>query len=208
LSAKVLDFIVRENGEPFGLEVTKVYIGGVDGGGSGDRRDESKRHRAIDKLRREYEATRPGALRVEFVGDISRENMDQVIDALLSIPEADIPSRGRKLVEIEIELGPPPLKIYIRHDRTPNWFYVNDSVGWVDEHPEGKIAHLIKVKSMKLPAYKASSGLNDIRLLIVANRLKNSGKLALKANSSVDHQGFRNIFFLSYPEEAWTLDPS
>jgi hypothetical protein len=80
--------------------------------------------------------------------------------------------------------------------------------GSLSNHPEEKMAHLVEVKSMKLQAYKASSGLNDIRLLIVANRLKNSGKLALRANSSMEHQGFRNIYFLSYPEEAWTLDPS
>ncbi|MGH6975821.1 MAG: hypothetical protein ACREED_02225, partial [Stellaceae bacterium] len=48
--------------------------------------------------------------------------------------------------------------------------------------------------------YRESVGLNDIRLLVVANRIMNSGKLSLQGRPAFDVQGFQVVYFLSYPE--------
>jgi hypothetical protein len=77
---------------------------------------------------------------------------------------------------------------------------VNDRAGRVDRNPTDLIAKEIEKKSEKLPRYKECSGLDDIRLLVVANRIMNSGKLSLEECPALDLRGFQVVYFLSYPE--------
>jgi len=83
---------------------------------------------------------------------------------------------------------------------------VNDRVGWVERNPAERIDQEIEKKSKKLRRYKECSGLNDIRLLIVANQIMNSGKLSLNERPALDLRGFRRLYFFSYPERVTTID--
>lgn len=47
--------------------------------------------------------------------------------------------------------------------------------------------------------------MNDIRLLLVADAIQNSGKLRLEPAAAFDSLGFREIYLFPYPEEALIL---
>jgi hypothetical protein len=51
--------------------------------------------------------------------------------------------------------------------------------------------------------YQAAGG--DIRLLLVANRINNSGKLALDEGAEFDFQGFSSVRLYPYPEDVIVL---
>ena len=50
------DFLVTEGAQQFGLEVSEIFTGRRDRAGSAMKEKESKAQRAVDALRREYEA--------------------------------------------------------------------------------------------------------------------------------------------------------
>lgn len=77
---------------------------------------------------------------------------------------------------------------------------MGDRVGWVDNNPIGRINEAINKKSKKLPAYKKCSRLDDICLMIIADRYMNSGKLSLEKHHPFDAKGFHTVYFFSYPE--------
>ena len=79
------------------------------------------------------------------------------------------------------------------------WFRVNDGVGWVNSNPAPVIARAVAKKTGLLPKYREAVG-GDVRLLLVANRLFASGKLQVVDEATVDTEGFRVVYFLSYPE--------
>jgi hypothetical protein len=70
--------------------------------------------------------------------------------------------------------------------------------------PTDIISQAIGDKSQNLPRYKASVG-DDIRLLLVADAIQNSGKLRLEPAAAFDFLGFREIYLFPYPEEALIL---
>ena len=57
-----------------------------------------------------------------------------------------------------------------------------------------------------LPRYKECTGLDDIRLLVVANRIMNSGKLSLQERPALNVRGFQVVYFLSYPESVTVFE--
>jgi hypothetical protein len=77
---------------------------------------------------------------------------------------------------------------------------MKDRVGFVDRDPMPRIAAEVKKKSGKLPQYRQAAD-SDIRLLIVADRINNSGKLTLEEQASLDLLGFTVVYFFPYPEE-------
>ena len=52
------DFVVAEDGQQFGLEVTQICIGPQDHGGSSLKAQESKTQRVVNALQRKYESAR------------------------------------------------------------------------------------------------------------------------------------------------------
>ena len=85
--------------------------------------------------------------------------------------------------------------------RTDDWFSVDDRTGWVGDASED-INSAIREKSKKLSEYKENSGLDDIRLLIVADHLRASGMQELRERREFDPQGFQIVYFLNYPASA------
>lgn len=57
----------------------------------------------------------------------------------------------------------------------------------------------------KLARYREAAG-PDIRLLLVADRICNSGKLMLDEGTALDVQGFQVVYFFSYPESVTIFD--
>ena len=96
------------------------------------------------------------------------------------------------------------LKLFVTKSLRSNWFSVNDQVGWVMRNPKSIIATEIEKKSKNLPQYKAVAG-DDIRLLLVADRIKNSGKIAPQPEGAFEFRGFKAVYLYPYPEDAVAL---
>jgi hypothetical protein len=188
------DFIVTEGAWRFGLEVCEIFTGPQDRTGSAMKRTESTLHRQLEALRREYEAITPTTLRVQIVGRLSPENMTTIVLALVAEDLAFKPV-GHHLV---IDHG-NGLRLHVTKALRPEWFSVNHRVGWVDRNPLPSIVNAIKKKSSELERYRVAAG-PDIRLLLVADRIHNSGKLMLDDAALLDTEGFQIVYVFPYPE--------
>jgi hypothetical protein len=159
---------------------------------------ESRGQRAVDDLRREYEATTNIPLIVKLVGDVCPENLALVVPALVAedLASKEVAYQAKIDLKTGLRAG---LRVYVTKALRPNWFSMKDHVGFVDRNPMPRIAAELTKKSEKLPQYRQEVGA-DIRLLIVADHIKNSGKLMLEEHASVDVMGFEAVYFFPYPE--------
>ena len=128
-----------------------------------------------------------------------RENLEAVIRMLQDLNSSAKPIGHHE--RFEVDKGPAKLSVYItRGMQHADWFCVNDRVGWVDRNPVERITEAIDRKAERLPQYMECAGLDDIRLLIVANQKMNSGKLRLEQCPAFNLRGFQIIYFFYYPE--------
>jgi hypothetical protein len=200
------DFIVVENGQQFGLEVMQIFIGRQDDAGSSLKAGESRTQRTVNELRRQYETVENIPLTVKFVGNMEADNLATVVPALLA---QDLPSKPvcYQFVHDSTIAHPARARLRVRVTKAlrPDWYSVNDRVGFVDRSPHGKIADAIAKKAGELTRYKEAAG-SDIRLLLVADRISNSGKLMLDEGEQFDFQGFKAVYLFPYPEDAIVLE--
>ena len=194
------DFLVTEGTQKFGLEVSEVFTGPQSRTGAEMKEKESKTQKAVDALRTEYENITNIALRVQLVGDMRAENMAKVVPALVEEDFVSKPILHR--VKIDLDDG---FSAHATKALRAEWFSVNDRVGWVDRDPAQCVADAVEKKSKKLPQYKEAVG-SDIRLLLVADHIFNSGRLRLKEGAALDKRGFRVVYFFSYPESVIVFD--
>jgi hypothetical protein len=199
------DFIVVENGKRFGLEVTQIFIGPQGRAGSSLKASESKTQRMVNGLRREYEAIENIPLTVKFVGNMEPDNLGTMVPALLAQDFTSKPL-GYHFVHDTTVAHPARarLRVYVTKAIRPDWYSVNDRVGLVDRTPHGIIAGAIEKKASELARYKESVG-TDIRLLLIADRISNSGKLTLEDDAQFDFHGFNAVYLFPYPEVAIVL---
>ena len=193
------DFIVTEGAEQFGLEVCEIFTGPQNRrSGARMKRAESETQRGLNALQDEYEAREKIPLIVKFVGDMCDEIMAVILPALTEKELSSKPFGHQDI--IEVDEGEAKLCVHVTRSLHANWFSVNDRVGWVECDPIDRITGEIEKKSERLPRYKECTGLDDIRLLVFANRMMNSGKLLLREPPALDVRGFQAVYFLSYPE--------
>ena len=188
------DFLVTEGEKRFGLEVCEIFAGPQDRTGSAMKRTESSVHRQLEALRRAYEAITPTTLRVQIVGSLNPENMAAIVPALVA-EDFTFKPVGYRVV---IDHG-DGLRLHVTKAFRPEWYCVNHRVGWVDRNPLPIIADAIMKKSNELERYRSTAGA-DVRLLLVADRFHNSGKLMLDDTATFDTQGFQAVYVFPYPE--------
>ena len=123
-------------------------------------------------------------LRVQFVGNFCEETLKGVVDALVA---ADFPSKPVAQRDVIDENS--GLRIHAMNALRPDWSNIMDGIGFVDHHPERKIADAIAGKAQEMPRYRAAAGA-DVRLLIVADQFHNSGKLRLESDTAFNFLGF------------------
>ena len=178
------DFLVTEGGEKFGLEVTEVFIGPQGNAGSALKTNESKTQRAVNALQREYESKANVPLIVKFVGQMDADNLATVVPALVAHDLSSKPTCYYFVHDTSVEHpARTRLRVHVTKALRPDWYSVNDRAGFVDCNPHDIIAGAIAKKGADLPRYKEAVG-SDVRLLLVANRISNSGKLMLKGGSN------------------------
>ena len=120
--------------------------------------------------------------------------MEELLTILLAQDLATMRPGERFEVEISDQF-----KAHVTRALRHQWFRVNDRVGWVNTNPLPMIEEAVAKKSELLNTYREAAGA-DIHLLLVANRMFASGKLQLVEDSTMDTQGFRVVYFFSYPE--------
>ena len=200
------DLLVTEGAQQFGLEVCEIFTEQQGRAGSAMKEMESHRQRAVDALRREYEAISNIPLIVKLVGDECAENLALVVPALVAEGLASKPVAYQAKIDLNTGLR-AGLRVYVTKAFRPNWFSMKDRVGFVDLDPMQRITVEVKKKSEKLPQYRQDVS-SDIRLLIVADHINNSGKLMMEEQAPLDMMGFQAVYFFPYPESVIVFDGS
>ena len=186
------DFAVLSDGVEFGLEVTECHIGPRGRKGSSWRATESHNQKLLESARHEYESATGVVLRLDYLGDASVETMNELVGALLNSSVETLELSAAR-VEIPLSKG----RALVGRALVPQWVFIKDRVGWVSQ--DGALLQkVVDDKSRKLATYREA--FDDIRLLVVSNRLVNSGKLQLDKDFPLALRGFDAVYFLSYPE--------
>jgi len=188
------DFIVTEGTHQFGIEVSEIFMGATGANGSQMKRAESGVQRKLNTLRAEFEAAANIPLTVKFVGNMSEPNTTFVRDRLLAEDFASKPIAYRTVIDTH-----NGLRVHVTKALRPDWYSVNDRVGWVDRNPLPQIIDAVSKKSGELARYIEAAG-PDVRLLLFADCIYNSGKLRLEEPFEIDLCGFSRVYFFSYPE--------
>jgi hypothetical protein len=192
------DFIVADGDRRFGLEVVSVFAGRQDASGSSMKKNESGVQWMIEAMRLQYESAVPVTLHVKFVGRIEPATLANVVSNLIALDLGAKPVGFHTVVDENLGL-----RVHVTKGFRSDWYSINDRVGWVDRSPERIIANAIQDKSNNLVRYMSSVG--DVRLLLVANAIQNSGKLRLPPEAQFDLRGFSAVYFFPYPESAIAL---
>jgi hypothetical protein len=194
------DFIITFGEEKFGLEVCEVFLGSGNSKGSIRKQEEANRQRVVRRLQDAFERRSNDSLPLDvaLVGDTGDENLEALSAELAHARFEDKPVGYQ--VRMEIDKGRRRLIAFAKRSVVPRWYDVANLVGWVSRDPKKKIETEIKKKSLKLNDYKVGTQVEDIRLLIVADRTRGSGMLLLEEPFSPDTKGFRRVYFLSYPD--------
>jgi hypothetical protein len=128
------DFLVTEGAQQFGLEVCEIFTGPQNKRGSAMKEIESNAQRAVDALRREYEAITNIPLIVKLVGDVCAANLALVVPALIAEDLASKPVTYHAVIVPDTGLR-AGLRVHVTKALRPNWYSVKHRVGFVDRNP-------------------------------------------------------------------------
>jgi hypothetical protein len=189
-----LDFEVRAGSYRFGLEVRQVFAGGEETYGSPLKRNESINSRLISSLAKRYYAAGGRPVAAQILGNISNANIDEVAQFMSdNAPAVHWESTAFPIDEIQVYMTTLPSSL----DGYSRWTIDSGHVGWARNITNDELQAAVDQKRGNLPLYKAKY--LDIDLVLVADRDSNSGRLLHADGISVDNPGFRNVYFLSYP---------
>ncbi len=193
------DLIVRAASGVFGLEVREIYIDETKNGSAKKAREAHNRG-LIAELAKTYYESPCIPIKANLLGDIGRQKL------LLSVLKDEAVHLS---VFDQVRLEPyDGCVAYLT--RLPDqfqgyrrWSYLNDVVGWVATLDKDFLQSAIVQKAKKLVKYR--SQISDVRLLIVSDRIYNSGKAFLTSETQCNANGFTSVYYLSYPEAVWTI---
>ena len=184
------DFMITSSSQEFALEVTQVFIGKTTKKGSQDRSAESKKADWLSAIRVEYAKHSAAALSLKYLGAATDSAGVEILKRLLAEQFDDKP------ILHQIEKSVADGKLWVTKGFRADWIFVADGVGWVSGDAE-YVQQAILKKSANLQKYRAAS--HDVRLLVIADRTKNSGKLTIDDEFVPTLHGFDGVYFLSYP---------
>ena len=182
--------MVTSSSQEFALEVTQVFIGKTTKRGSQERKSESARVDWLSAIRAEYAKHSSVALTLKYLGAATDAAGADILEMLLAEQFDDKP------VLHQIEKRVTDGKLWATKALRADWVFVRDGVGWVSCDGE-YVQQAILKKSANLQRYRVAS--DDVRLLVVADRTKNSGKLIIDGSFAPDLHGFNGVYFFSYP---------
>ncbi|MBV1838464.1 hypothetical protein KUA11_14765 [Acetobacter estunensis] len=195
------DFIVSNLSEKFGLEVTECHVGKYSKKGSHAVREEIRRHQELQRIREKCISLYPyiGEWRLQYVSDGGKISEEGIIYAIKNIDINN--SEVFETVDIlgTLKKSGLPYKIgtiFISKGYGDEWLYVNDMCGFV--HPSAdNFQRCVDTKAQKIAEYKKE--INNVRLLVVADALMNSGKASLPHDFIPHIHEFYKVYYLYYP---------
>lgn len=193
------DFMVTTPTGIFGLEVVECHIGTKSKRkGSRQRAFERENDRWLKSIREAVETKLSVPLTVQYIGPASQEARD---DILASIAEEMLETKERLYsFERRVRGG----KLFVTVGVHPVWTFIQNQVGWVSR--DGAfLQREIDAKAAKLDAYRVHA--RDVRLLVLADRIYNSGKLELPEDFRPDLRGFDAVYFFSTPVSVTAFYP-
>lgn len=193
------DFVVETGAGAFGLEVTECHIGPIsEKSGSGLREGEMFRQKWLNNLRKLYEGEGGAKLHLRYYrGRTDKRRAAEFIDVLLS---AKLEEKG-EFADFYHDFDDG--RVFAFKTPHPFWQMSDDRSG----RPSADGHHLqasIDAKQPKLAKYREACP--DVRLLVVAQQMYNSGKVELPAGFLPDLKGFGTVYFYSYPREVLIFD--
>lgn len=193
------DPIVTTELGKFGVEVREIYLD-ESIKGSTRKANEKNNLKNIKKSADAYYKVNCSSIKADLLGNI--EHHDRLLKAII----AEVP----QLSEFEQKRIEPysGCVIYIRKlpdqlGEYKRWNYVSDKVSWVSNMDKDVIDRAIVEKAKNLSKY--TEKISDIRLLLVSDRIYNSGKARLMNEITFNARSFNKIYYLSYPDEVWQL---
>jgi hypothetical protein len=193
------DLIINDSSFRFGLEVRELY---KDEGakGSAKKAKEKYNKRQVSNLAQVYYENSLVPIKVDLLGNIDHQTeilrvLTNEIDQLCESDQLRLEPYDGCVIYIR--------KLPEQFQKYSRWNYVSDHVGWVDTLDKSLLERTILKKADNLSKYRAH--VPDVRLLIVSNRIYNSGKAQLMNTIKCDAKGFNAVYYLSYPEGAWQL---
>jgi hypothetical protein len=133
------DFFVTEGAQQFGLEVSEIFTGRQDRAGSAMKEMESNTQRAVDTLRREYEAITNTPLIIKLVGDVCAKNLALVVPALVAEDLALKPVGHHAVIAPDTGLR-AGLRVHVTKALRPNWFSMKWKTAWKSDPAWGVIS--------------------------------------------------------------------
>ncbi len=197
------DLLIKTSNDEFGLEVRDMYVD-ESRKGSVEKRDESFRNNLLKELAEKYYAKKDVPIRLEIEGPFHKEYIEKILEYLI-LTEFQEWETTEHVISIEdknttlfVERLSSTFGTYSR------WECTDDEIGWVEIINEDRIEKIVKEKSMNIDKYKKN--INKVSLLIVANRIYNSGKLLLEKSRKINTHGFDRVFFYMHPLELVIYD--
>lgn len=193
------DLIVRHQGEVFGVEVREIFSDEARKG-SRMKSDERFNIKALAAIAEMYYQQSGSPIRVNTLGSL--EEKEQILLALRATSEP-----LQELEQARVEVGRDCIAYVRRLPETfgkyTRWTHVADRAGWVRNLDSFFIEEKIAEKAAKLKKYQRYH--NEVRLLLVANRVYNSGRMSFTNVIPADGQGFAEVYLLSYPDAVTKL---
>lgn len=191
------DFLITERQHQFGLEVTEIHIGEKTRRGSIGRLKESANEKWLQDIRRDFESICDVPLHLRFRGAALESSRAEMMQCLITEDFASRPVSYRQKWQWN------GASLYATRSFQPVWEFIDDRAGWVSRDAS-ILQRGIDLKAEKLAGYQAVCP--DVRLLAVADRTFNSGKLVVSEDFRPDLRGFNVVYFFSYPMEmmVWT----
>lgn len=197
------DLLIKTAHDKFGLEVRDMYVD-ESRKGSIEKRDESFRRDLLSELSVKYYAEKNVPILLNIRGPFNKDSVDKILEYLLT-------TEFQEWITIEHDIIINSKKTTLFIERLPSsfgdysyWKCMDDSFGWVERITEDKIEMIIKEKSLNIDKYKKN--VSNVSLLIVSNRIYNSGKLLLEKSRKVNTYGFGKVFFYMHPLETIVYD--
>lgn len=185
------DFLVTSAGHRFGLEITECHIGPKGNKGATARAKESTNHNWLTEIRRRYEYAGGVGLNLRYRGQVGPIAAEELLQALHNA-RFETHKPVDRFDRLDLTNG----KAYVFRTLNAYWMMLDDRSGRVS-HDGSFLQREIDVKAKKLLKYREVCA--DIRLLVVANRIYNSGKLELQDGFRPKLRGFDAVYFFSYP---------
>lgn len=195
------DLIVSSRNVKFGLEVRNIFKD-ESKSGSNTKEIESIRVSRLKLLADLYYKKTSVPINLNIRGDIEKSKID---DIALFLANTVIPLEEKE----EIERDKFGVKFYIQRlpstfENYSRWKNINDYICWKSKLTQEVLVNAVLAKESKLAKYRKN--IPDMRLLLVLNTMKNSGRADFPEGFYDIESEFNDIYVMLYPDKIYRLN--